>query len=254
MKKFIFLTLFSIFAFSISAFAQESNRYGSTRLNNYADDLKRATVDLADRTSERLRNGYSVSRSDIEEAFTAAQLDASAGLFQDLIRGNNNSGNLRDAASMLNDLIRRAPSYGSNSNLWRNARSAVDNINRELGNGGGYGGGNTGGGGYDNDNRPIIGRAYWRGTVDDRVQLVLQDRNLRVDTISGRPYTNNTHSFTASLGRDVIVEVIKQKGRGDVRVLQQPSKENDYSAVIEIADTDGGAKDYQLEIIWRRRR
>lgn len=253
MKKFIFLTLFSIFAFSISAFAQESNRYGSTRLNNYADDLKRATVDLADRTSEKLRNGYSVSRSDIEEAFTAAQLDASAGLFQDMARGNNRSGDLREAASMLTDLIRKSPTYGSNSYLWRNAQNSINDINRELGNGGGYNGGNNGGG-FDNDNRPIIGRAYWRGTVDDRVQLVLQDRNLRIDTISGRPYTNNTHSFTASLGRDVIVEVIKQKGRGDVRVLQQPSKENDYSAVIEIADTDGGAKDYQLEIVWRRRR
>ncbi|HQU82631.1 MAG TPA: hypothetical protein PKY59_05890 [Pyrinomonadaceae bacterium] len=249
MKKFIFLTLFSIFALSISAFAQE-NRYGSTRLNNYADDLKRATVDLADRTSERLRNGYSVSRSDIEEAFTAAQLDASAGLFQDLVRGNNNSNNLRDAASLLSELIRKAPSYGSNNNLWRNARTAVDNINREIGNGGGYGGG----GGYDNDNSPIVGRAYWRGTVDDRVQLVLQDRNLRVDTVSGRPYTDNNHSFTASLGRDVIVEVTKQKGRGDVRVVQQPSKQNDYVAIIEIADTDGGAKEYQLEIFWRRRR
>lgn len=250
MKKFIFLTLFSIFALSISAFAQE-NRYGSTRLNNYADDLKRATVDLADRTSEKLRNGYSVSRSDIEEAFTAAQIDASAGLFQDLARGNNNSGNLRDAASLLSDLIRRAPSYGSNSNLWRNARNAVDNINREIGNGGGNTGGN-----YPppEDNRPIIGRAYWRGTVDDRVRLVLQDRNLRVDTVSGRPYPDGTWSFTASLGRDVVVEVNKQKGRGDVRVLQQPSKENDYSAIIEIADTDGGAKEYQLEIFWRRRR
>lgn len=254
MKKFIFLTLLSILALSFSAFAQEAGRYGSTRLNNYADDLKRAAVDLADRTSERLRNGYSVSRSDIEEAFTAAQLDASAGLFQDMARGNNRSNELRDAATMLNDLIRKAPSYGSNSNLWRNARNAVDNINRELGNGGGYGGGNTGGGGYENDNRPIIGRAYWRGTVDDRARLILQDRNLTVETVSGRPYPEGTWSFTASLGRDVIIEVNKQKGRGDVRVLQQPSKENDYSAVIEIADTDGGAKEYQLEIIWRKRR
>lgn len=253
MKKFILLTLFSILALSFTAFAQEAGRYGSTRLNNYADDLKRATVDLTDRTSEKVRSGYSVSRSDIEEAFTAAQLDASAGLFQEMISGNNRANDLREAATILNDLIRRAPSYGSNNNLWRNARNAVDNINREIGTGGGWNGGNNGGG-FDNDNRPIIGRAYWRGTVDDRVQIVLQDRNLRVDTVSGRPYTDNTHSFTASLGRDVIVDVIKQKGRGNVNVIQQPSKQNDYVAIIEIADTDGGAKEYQLEIVWRKRR
>lgn len=250
MKKFILLTLFSILAFSFSTFAQEAGRYGSTRLNNYADDLKRTTVDLADRTSEKIRNGYSVSRSDIEEAFTAAQLDASAGLFQDMIRGNNRAADLREAASMLNDLMRRAPSYGSNSYLWRNAQNSINDINRELGNGGG---GNNGGGYNPPDNRPIIGRAYWRGTVDDRVRLVLQDRNLRVETVSGRPYPEGTWSFTSSLGRDAFVDVNKQKGRGNVRVLQQPSKENDYTTVIEIADTDGGAKEYQLEIFWRKR-
>lgn len=246
MKKFIFLTLFSILAFSFSAFAQDAERYGSSRLTNYANDLKRAAVDLADRTSEKIDNGYA-SRADIEEAFLAAQLDASAGLFQQMIRGNNRASDLRDAASILSDLARRAPSYGSNNSLWRNVQNSINDINRELGSGGGNGGGNNPPGGN------ILGRAYWRGTVDDRVRLVLQDRYMRVETISGTSYGEGTWSFTSALGRNVIVDVNKQKGRGNVRVLQQPSKQNDFTAVIEIYDSGGGAKEYELEIYWRSR-
>lgn len=249
MKKYIFLTLFSILAFSFSAFAQDEERYSSSRLDNFANDLKRVTVDLADRTAQRIDNRSSASRSDIEEAFLAAQLDASAGLFQQMVRGNNRAAALRDAAAILNDFTRRAPGYGSNSFLWRDAQNAINNINRELGSGGGGGGG----GGNFPDDRPIIGRAYWRGTVDDRVRLVLQDRNLRVETVSGRPYPEGIWSFTASLSRNVQVEVNKQKGRGNVRVLQQPSKDNDFTAVIEVYDDGGGAREYQLEIFWRAR-
>jgi len=49
----------------------------------------------------------------------------------------------------------------------------------------------------------------------------------------------------------VEVSVNKLSGRGTVRVLQQPSRANDFTAVIEIYDTGGGAQEYRLEIVWR---
>jgi hypothetical protein len=33
-------------------------------------------------------------------------------------------------------------------------------------------------------------------------------------------------------------------------VLQQPSRENDYTAVIQVFDPDGGADNYDLEVSW----
>lgn len=251
MKKILLFTLLSILLFSLSASAQiETDRYTSSRLDSLADQLKRDTVDLADKTSEELRRRNS-SRNDVQSAFLAHQLDASVGLFQQMLRDRNNSASdLRDAAAILTNLARRAPSYGSNSNLWRGAQTSIDNINRELGSGGGN---NNGGGfGIGNDDGQTAGRAYWRGIVDKQVQLVIRNRNIQTRTIGGRAYPAGRFSFTTALPKqDVSIDVDKKSGRGDVRVIQQPSRRNGYTAIVQIDDNDGGAKEYQLEINWR---
>ncbi|MGI8639069.1 MAG: hypothetical protein ACR2MG_03865 [Pyrinomonadaceae bacterium] len=248
MKKTILFTILSILAFSFAAQAQESDRYSSSRLDSLAAELKRSTVDLADRTSEDLLRNNSRNRRDIEAAFLAQQLDASAGLFQQMTRnGSNRAAELRDAAAILSDLARRAPNSGSNNNLWRNAQNAINDINRELGSSGGgnNGGGNNGGGAR-------VGSVLWRGTVDDRVQLVIRGGNLSVETISGRAYPEGNFSFTSSLPRrNVNAEVTKKSGRGEARVVQQPSRDNDYTTIVEILDSGSGAREYQLEISWR---
>ncbi|MGI8885179.1 MAG: hypothetical protein ACR2IA_13145, partial [Pyrinomonadaceae bacterium] len=140
--------------------------------------------------------------------------------------------------------------------LWRDVQTSVNEINRELGNpnGNNSGGNNSGiNSGINNNSNSIIGRAFWRGTVDDKVQLVIHNQSMRVQTVSGRSYPDGTSSFTAALPtRKVAVGVNKQKGRGSVRVLQQPSRENDFTTVIEIYDEGSGAKEYQLEIFWQK--
>lgn len=248
MKKTILLTLLSIIVCGVSAFAQDSERYASSRLDNYANQLKRRTVDLVDRTSERITAGTPASRSDIEEAFLASQMDAGAGLFQQMTRGSRRASELREAAALLTDLARRAPGYGANSNLWRDVQNSVAEINRELG--------GSGNGGENNpnppDNRPIIGRAYWRGMVDDKIQLVIRGGKIEHRTISGRGLADGTYSFTSELpNRQVAVAVEKQKGRGSVTVVQQPSRANDFTTVIEIYDNGGGSREYQIEVFWR---
>ncbi len=248
MKNSILFTILFILTVSFAAQVNGQDLYASTRLENLANQLKSNTVDLADRTSEDLRRG-SNTRSTIETAFLAHQLDASAGLFQQMIRNNNNrASDLRDAASILNDLARRAPTYGSNSNLWRNVQNSINDISNELGGTGGGNGGGSGGG----DNTPISGRVFWRGMVDDRVQLSIRNNRINTLTVSGSQYPDGTYNFTSPLPRrNVSVDVTKKKGRGDVRVLQQPARSNDFTTIIEISDTDGGAKEYQLEIYWR---
>lgn len=252
MKKNIIFVLLAIFAFGLTVSAQVAERYGSGRLDNSIRDLKRVTVDLVDRTSNDLRNGRTNSRTDIEAAFLAAQLDASAGVFNDLVRGNNRANELRDAAAILTDLVRRAPSYGANRNLWRDAQTAVDNINREIG--GNYGSGNYGNnnGNNGNNNGNAAGRVYWNGMVDDVVYLQIRGRSLNVRTVSGRNYGNGTSNFTSPMPRrNLSVEVEKKDGRGDVRVIQQPSRQNNWTAIVEIRDKDGGADNHRVEIFWQ---
>ena len=250
MKKTILLAFCSILIFAFSAVAQdEQDRYSSSRLDNLLNQLKRQTVDLVDRTSEDLKSGNSNTRADIEAAFLAQQLDASTGFFQEFVRDGRRAAELRDAGAILSDLVRRAPNYGTNGNLWRDAQRTVGDVNRELG---GNGGNNGGGNGGNNGGGQASGRAFWRGTVDQEVQLFIRTRNIETRTVSGTPYDNGTFSFTSSLPtRNVNVGAIKKSGRGNIRVLEQPSRDNDYTAVIQIIDSGSGAKEYQLEIVWQ---
>jgi hypothetical protein len=263
MKKAILFTLLAIFALSLSVSAQnEQDRYSSSRLTTLSNQLKRQTVDLADRTSESIRRGYGNSRSDIEAAFTATQMDASAGLFQQIVSDNSNASQLRDAASILSDIARRSPSSGSNSSYWRDIQRSIDDINREIGgnsNGGGWGNGNGGnGGGWGNDNgggniNNALGKARWRGTVDKEVHLILRNNNIQTDIFDGQDYGAGTYNFTSALpNSNVQVYVNKKKGRGNVTVIQQPDRGNNFTTIIKVLDEGSGAKEYDVEVYWTR--
>ena len=95
------------------------------------------------------------------------------------------------------------------------------------------------------------GTVFWRGTVDNRVQLIIRGRSIETRIVAGRSYGEGTYSFTNSLpNRNIDIEVNKKDGRGDVRIIQQPNRQNNYTAIVEIYDDGSGARQYQLEISW----
>ena len=244
MKKTILLTILTLLLTAIVAQAQ----WNSSDLRDKAGRLTSSASDLASRLRDNLRRGSSKNRSEIDEAFLASQIESSARLFEQMVRDNRRDSELRDAASIVSDLVRRAPSYGSNSYYWSDLKRNFDEVQRIVG---GYGSG-----GYDGDknydNRPVVGRVRWKGTVDDEVQLIIRGNSVEVKTVSGMSYSNGSYNFTSSLpNRRVDVSIDKKKGRGKVEVIQQPSRSNDFTTVIQIRDKDGGAKDYDVEVYWR---
>lgn len=254
MKKTVLSILFCFIALTISVQAQG---YRSSRLRDAADSLASQASDLSNRTYNDFRNKSFNNRSDLDTLFLAQQLDSSARLFQQMVQDNRRDSELRDAAQILSDLSRRAPTYGSNSYQWRQIQSSISTVQREIGNSG-YGNNNGGygnNGGYDrpdnNNNNRVSGRVTWRGTVDDEVQLTIRGNNVETRTISGSEFRNETFNFTSPLpNRNVTVQVNKKDGRGDVRVLQQPSRSNNYTAVIQIQDKKGSNDRYELDIYW----
>ncbi len=96
------------------------------------------------------------------------------------------------------------------------------------------------------------GRVYWFGSVDDKVQLTITGITLEQKAISGRPMPDGNHSFTAPLPQaPVAVTATKLEGRGTVSVIQQPTAENSFTAIIEISDTRGGAAEHLIDVSWR---
>ncbi len=241
MKKSILLAI--VFLFSINAFGQDD--FSSSRLETIVTRLKRDSVDLSERVTDNLRQTPNAARALIEEVFLAGQVDASVGLFQDMVRDRRRAAELRDAGAILAELARRAPVNTNNGELWRSVQNSVSELNRELG-------GNNGGSGGGTVDRPIEGRVFWRGMVDDRIQLVIRGRKIETQTMSGRTMPEGTYSFTAPLpSQEVTVGATRTRGRGSVKVLQQPSAANEFTAIVEVYDDGGGARDYQLEIFWR---
>lgn len=226
-----------------TAFAQGD--YVSSRIGPAADQLKRATSRLAERTLQNVMRSASNSRSQIQEASLAQHIDGSATLLVEMVRNRRPGVELRDVGAELSDLLRRAPASSPEAGLWRQVQTAAADFNRELG---GSGRGQIPG----PSPRPIIGRVSWRGTVDDRVQLAIRGKSIEVRTISGAPNRDGVANFTTAVpDGEVEVGVTKISGRGTVEVLQQPSRANDYTAVIEIYDAGSGAKEYRLDIFWR---
>ena len=96
------------------------------------------------------------------------------------------------------------------------------------------------------------GSMIWRGRVDHYVELRIQGDRVQSRERQGAPTINEGASFTSPLPRaETQLFVRKREGRGQVGVIQQPSRWNGYTAVIAINDESGGADNYEIEVAWR---
>jgi hypothetical protein len=121
--------------------------------------------------------------------------------------------------------------------------------NRGYSRGNAYGRGRgASGSGYD---QRTNGSLEWRGYVDNRVQLVIRGRQIQERTVSGTRYDEGRAIFASALPAEPVrVSVRRLAGRGEVRVIQQPSRQNGYTAIVEIQDPTRGAQEQRVQVIW----
>lgn len=95
----------------------------------------------------------------------------------------------------------------------------------------------------------------WRGRVDGIDDIVIQGSDVRIEHVSAQPIQRQDYRFTAPLPpAEVELRLEVLRGRGEVRILEQPTRRNDYTAVVRVNDQDhGGDSDYELELSWSRR-
>jgi hypothetical protein len=116
------------------------------------------------------------------------------------------------------------------------------------GRGYGYGRGGRGYGYVE----PTNGSMEWRGRVDDRLQLVIRGRQVQERTVSGSRFQDGRAVFTSSLPAEPVrVTARTLSGRGEVRVIQQPSRQNGYTAIVEVVDPGWGSQEHRLQVNWR---
>ncbi len=95
------------------------------------------------------------------------------------------------------------------------------------------------------------GHVFWFGSVDDKAQLVVKASGVEVKTVSGKEMGQGNYSFSSYFPTsDATINVATKEGRSSATVIQQPSSENGYTAIIEINDTKGGDDEYLVDIYW----
>jgi len=220
----------------------------SNRLTDLADRLSRDADAFADATYNSYTNSFRSSRTDVEAVMLAQQFAASSRIFYRMVVDRRRNQDLRDAFSLLQELARSVDRNNQQRTAWFNVQRTMTDLAREL-NADSSDGGGGGGGGNQGDNRS--GRMTWKGRVDDDVRIVIRGGSADVQTLGGTPYYNGQPNFSASLpSRRVNVRLNVKRARGEVYIEEQPSRENNFAAVIRIKDPRGGASDYEFELSW----
>jgi hypothetical protein len=226
---------------ALSQFGQSNNN----RLTDLADRLSRESGEFADDTYNNYANGNRNARRDVEAVMVTQQFAGASRIFYRMAVDRRSTSDLRDAFDILRTLGSSIERYNPQRSNWSNLQRLMSDISRELN----YGG--PGGGGGQNPDSDRSGRMTWRGRVDDDVRIRIRGGTAEVETLGGTPYSDGQPNFYNSLPyRRVTVRLTNKRGRGEISIEQQPSRENDYTAVVRIRDTRGGASEYEFELQW----
>jgi hypothetical protein len=94
------------------------------------------------------------------------------------------------------------------------------------------------------------GEMTWSGTVDQETLVVVDRRRAVARTVRGQPVAGDRASFSSSMPRNAMVQLADVQGRGRVELVEQPSRNNGYAAVVRITDSQSGAGNYAFRLVW----
>lgn len=240
----VLIALAALFFVAQPALAQFGQ---SNRLSELAERLSRDADAFADASYNSYTNSFRSSRSDIEAVMLSQQFAASARIFYRMVVDRRRNQDLRDAYSVMQELARSVERTNQQRTTWSNVQRTMNDLSRELN----YDSSSGGGGGNQGPDGGRGGSMTWKGRVDDDVRIVIRGGRADVETLGGTPYYNAQPNFSGSLPpRRVTVRLNVKRSRGEVYIEEQPSRENNFAAVIRIKDTRGGASDYEFELTW----
>ena len=241
-KRFLVVTA----ALLLAHLSLASTSLAQVRLSELSSRLSTEANQFADASYRPGLGGFRESRN-AQAAMLAQHFNCGARLFNRMVIDRVRRNDLRDAFNVLQSLATPIDSNNVDGVRWSNIQRLMADISSELLNRN-----DPRDDPRDDDNFPSrSGRMTWRGRVDDDIRIVIRGGRAEVETIGGTPFYDAATDFNASLPRRrVTVSVQKRRGRGEVFIEQQPSRENDFAAVIRIRDPRGGASEYEIEVSW----
>ena len=92
----------------------------------------------------------------------------------------------------------------------------------------------------------------WSGRVEDEVMVSCAVDRCASEAIRGTAVMREHFKFTRPLpAREIAVKIENVDGRGEVRLVEQPSERNGYTARIQIRDPQAGIGEYGFTLTWK---
>jgi hypothetical protein len=89
--------------------------------------------------------------------------------------------------------------------------------------------------------------------VDDEAEFALQGDRLRIFTARGREARDVASECSGPLPQNIENFSFRGvDGRGEVRLLEEPTRRNGWRAVVRIRDTKSGSEEYHYRLEWGR--
>lgn len=93
----------------------------------------------------------------------------------------------------------------------------------------------------------------WSGRVDQEALVSCQRKTCSSSATTGAPVAAEHFKFTRPLPeRPVEVTLAETEGRGEIRLVEQPSERNHYTTRVAIHDPQGGSSEYSFKLVWNR--
>jgi hypothetical protein len=103
----------------------------------------------------------------------------------------------------------------------------------------------------DTDGVLRSGEMTWTGTVEGQVLVEIRDGNASTRVLRGGAVSTARADFMAPMPRRAMkVRAEQIGGRGEVKLVEQPSARNNYAAVVRISDKKAGASQYTFRLMW----
>ncbi len=99
---------------------------------------------------------------------------------------------------------------------------------------------------------PPRGVLHWSGDVDDTTIITLHGDQVRDRAMRGKGVDDENVNLVGRLPhRPVFVTLRDRDGRGQVRIVEQPRPDNDFTAAVRIHDPQPGRGHYRFTLTWR---
>ena len=92
----------------------------------------------------------------------------------------------------------------------------------------------------------------WTGRVDGETRVYMRGNDIWTQDIDGRRNRSQARAYRSLPATDGFVRVQRIDGRGEISVIQQPSRRNNYTTIVRVRDNQGRSADrYRFAAYWQ---